>query len=282
MRRDRMLSTCLALLGALIGGHLNLNVVNADVGVPSSTSVETEQESTMGPNSWTLTSEGCRVGKAGNLVVTPLKGSTREGAEILDTSQVGPQLCTWLSLIQKAHNDMEHVWTKEHARKRAEVSRWNIISRIRMWSRTFPRPEFLVRVRHIDLWNNDRFGHAMPWITAEFHYKCPDAKVSYGMTDHLCGTFFADRDDRHAPARVHLLLRPRYGYNSPLKVEADPVHYLTGMVSGLLGRRKTEDKELEASFAWVNSAYAEWQSFMSVEGKVDDFWLNNGQCYFRG
>lgn len=150
-----------------------------------------------------------------------------------------------------------------------------------MWRRTFPELEITVHTRYLDLWNKDRFGHAMPWITAIFSYKCPDSEKTYGLLDHLCGQVFSDGDDPRVPAQVHLLLQPRPGFNHPLAVEASKWNYLSGFATGFRGGRTKHEKERDDGFAWATSLYSMMNSFMTLSGRIDDLWMNEGHCYFK-
>lgn len=268
-------------LGAVLWAVLVPNNATGEVGFPSASGKSINEASIMGPQSWALEADGCRVGRPGNLVVTPLGGSTQYGGEVLDTKSTGPQLCAWLSMIEKAHYNMEAAWNEEHARRRAQVSRWNLWKRFTMWLRKFPELEILVHTRYLDLWNKDRFGHAMPWITAQFSYKCPDREKTYGLLEHLCGSVFAQGSDPRIPASVHLLLQPRSGFNHPLEVDASSWQYVVGLATGLRGSRSTEEKLHDDGWAWATSVYGSVNSFMTLTGRIDDYWMNQGHCYFK-
>lgn len=253
----------------------------AEVGVVSPDGFYLRTHSTFGPQSWTLTGEGCRVGKAANLVVTPLGGSTADGGEALDTQRVGPLLCSWLSMMEKAHNEMRAAWQNEHKRRKAKVPFWNIYRRFVMWYRSFPALEFHVEVRYLALWNKDRFGHPMPWATAVFGYKCPKGDVGYGLFDHLCGSVFSHGRDPRVGSEVHLLLQPRLGFNRPLEVQASNWQYISGALAGLRGGRTKDQQDRDERFIWPVSVYTRTKSIMTISGKIDDCWMNDGYCYFK-
>ncbi|KAL8274228.1 hypothetical protein Esti_001817 [Eimeria stiedai] len=228
-----------------------------------------------------MTYEGCRVGAPGNLVVTPLGGTNAEGGELLDTLHIGPQLCTWLSMMEKAHYSLKESWEAEHQRRRSKVSAWNIIKRFRLWRRSFPDLEIAVRIVYLDLWNKDRFGFHMPWITAYFSYRCPDSDKTYGLLDHLCGCVFSIEKDPRAPSPVQLLLQPRPGYNRPLAVGASGWHYVSGFLAGMgMGGPKPES-EVAVTWHWAAAMYGRVASFMRLKGHIDEYWMNGGKCYFR-
>ncbi|CDJ53667.1 hypothetical protein, conserved [Eimeria brunetti] len=253
----------------------------ADVGVASSEGHSVNTTSVLHRQSWILTREGCRVGKAGNLVVTPIGGTTVDGGEALETQTTGPLLCMWLSMMEKAHYEMLATWQEEHMRRKAGVPWWNIFKRLALWRRSFPKLEIEVEIRYLALWNKDKFGHPMPWATAVFRYKCPDAHVSYGLLNHLCGTAFSEYNDPRVGSEVHLLLQPRPGYNRPLDIRASNWQYLTGALSGLRGGRTRDQREREERWIFPESLYSRMNSIMTISGKIDDCWMNEGLCYFK-
>lgn len=268
------------LLG-LVHSSLLIEKAIADVGIFSSDGNSVRTTSTLHRQSWTMSPDGCRVGKAGNLVVTPLGGSAADGREILDTQRTGPQLCAWLSMMEKAHYEMSSAWESRHNRKRSQVSRWNILRRFLLWTRSFPELEFQVEVRYISLWNKDRFGHPMPWASVVFRYICPESDRSYGLLDHLCGAVFSQGKDPRVGTEVYLLLQPRTGYNRPLDVRASNWQYVSGALSGLRGARTESQREADEKWMWLSSTYSRLNSIMTISGKVDDCWMNGGECYFK-
>lgn len=267
-----LLSTVLLIWG--------MQVARSEVGVFSPSGKSLNESNTLGPQSWYLGPDGCRLGRPGNLVVTPSKGFSLNGGELLDTTSTGPRLCNWLAAMEKAHDSMRPTWEREHASQRAQVQWWNLPRRLRLWRRAFPEFKVEVLVRYLDLWNNDRFGHAMPWIAAHFVYDCPDPESSYGLMEHLCNTAFSQQSDSRVPETVYILLQPREGYNQPLKVEADKWQYVTGLTAGLRpGRTPLEKRQDE--WAWASALYARAASFMTINGSIDDCWMNKGYCYFK-
>lgn len=268
-------------MGTSLLAVLNANGVSGDVGIPSASGKAIDQSNILGPHMWALSVDGCRVGKPGNLVVTPMPGSSQHGGEILDTQKTGPQLCEWLSMMEKAHASMTVAWDEEHTRRKSEVSKWRIFKRFSMWRQSFPKLEIQVRIMYLDLWNNDRFGHPMPWITAQFMYKCPKPDVGYGLMDHLCGSVFAEGNDPRIATNVHLLLQPRAGYNQPLTLDPSKWQYFSGLIMGLRSARSEEEKRRDDGFAWGTALYGRATSFMTLSGKVDDYWMNHGYCYYK-
>ncbi|CDI83136.1 hypothetical protein, conserved [Eimeria praecox] len=253
----------------------------AEVGVASSEGTTVAAHSVLHRQSWVLTGEGCRVGKAGNLVVTPMGGSNVDGGEVLDTQRTGPLLCSWLAMMERAHYEMLATWQEEHKRRKAQVSAWNIFKRLAMWGRSFPELEIDVELSYIALWDKDRFGHPLPWATAIFRYKCPKADVSYGLLDHLCGSVFSENTDPRVASKVHLLLQPRAGYNRPLEIHASNWQYLTGALSGLRVGRTEAEQERDERWIWPASFYSRMNSVMTITGTIDDCWMNFNDCYFK-
>lgn len=256
-----------------------MQLARSEVGIFSS-GKPLNESNTLGPRSWYLGPDGCRVGRPGNLVVTPSLGYSLNGGELLDTQSTGPRLCSWLSTMENAHESMRSAWEREHAARKAQVSWWNIFKKLWLWRRSFPEFKIDVIIRHLDLWNNDRFGHAMPWIAAHFVYECPDADSSYGLMEHLCNTAFSQKNDPRVPETVFLLLQPREGYNQPLKVEADKWQYVAGLAAGLRPGRTALEKPRD-DWAWAATLYARAASFMTINGSIDEYWMNKGYCFFR-
>ncbi|KAL8437441.1 hypothetical protein ACSSS7_000913 [Eimeria intestinalis] len=91
------------LLAAVLLASTSISFTRADVGYSSYNGYRIDQDDVLGSGLWAMTPEGCRVGAPGNLVVTPLGGTNSEGGELLDTLHIGPQLCSWLSMLEKAH-----------------------------------------------------------------------------------------------------------------------------------------------------------------------------------
>ncbi|KAL8455056.1 hypothetical protein Emag_001081 [Eimeria magna] len=269
------------LWSALLLATTSISVTQADVGYTSPHGYAIDQDDLLGPGLWAMTPEGCRVGSPGNLVVSPLGGTNSEGGELLDTLHIGPQLCAWLSMIEKAHYSVKESWEAERQRRRSQTPFWNIFKRFSLWRSTFPEPEFVVRIVYLDLWNKDRFGFNMPWITAYFSYQCPESGKTYGLLDHLCGSVFSIGNDPRAPSPVQLLLQPRPGYNRPLAVGASGWQYVAGFLAGL-GRGSDEPRsDVAVTWDWAAAVYGHMASFITLRGHIDEYWMNAGRCYFR-
>ncbi|CDJ41175.1 hypothetical protein, conserved [Eimeria tenella] len=273
----------LALFGALMVALFELVV--ADVGVYSPEGSMVRVFNTLGSNMWYMSAEGCRVGLPGNLVVTPRAGSNAEGGELLDPMFTGPHLCSWLSMMEKAHHSMKKAWEKEHERQRSKVPRWNLLRRYFMWKQAFPELVFDVEIRYIDLWNKDRFGLPLPWATALFRYRCPDSKTSYGLFEHLCGAVFTQSPDSRVPSEVYLLIQPRQGFNRPLQVSASNWQFVSGALAGLgsLRKNRSDEKEEESVglLGTLKSLYTRHEAIMTIPGKINDYWMYAGRCYFK-
>lgn len=255
--------------------------VRADVGVYSPDDMTVNRRDFLSSGMWSLGPEGCRLGKPGNLVVTPRPGSTPEGGEILDPFYSGPQLCTWLSMLERAHDAVRPAWESEHRRRRKNVSSWNLYRRFKLWRNTFP--EFLVdvRVTHLSLWNKDRFGHPLPWAKVLFGYSCPDEETGYGMFNHLCGTVFSQGADPRSPTEIHLLLQPRVGFNRPLDVSASNWQFVSGAISGLAAANEEAEEEYGTAGGLIRSMVVRSSAFATLRGTVNDCWMYRGRCYFR-
>lgn len=276
-------SLACAPLWAVLVGLLAMftNIASADVGVYSPEDITVNRHDTLVPGMWSLGSDGCKLGMAGNLVVTPRSGSTPEGGEILDPFITGPQLCSWLSAMQRAHDSLRPAWDREHANRRKGVSRWNLLQRYWMWRKTFPGMEVDVEVRTLSLWNMDHFGHPLPWATVLFRYSCPNRETGYGLFDHLCGSVFSQGDDPRVPTEVNLLLNPRPGFNRPLDVRASNWQFVTGAISGLDSGREASEESSGGTFALLQSVFAKSSSFTTLRGTINDCWMYQGYCYFR-
>ncbi|CDJ53677.1 hypothetical protein, conserved [Eimeria brunetti] len=261
----------------------------AEVGVYSSEVLTVNRRDVLGAGMWSMGPEGCKLGRAGNLVVTPMPGSTAQGAQILDPYFTGPQVCSWLSMVQEAHYGLRSAWEEEHARQRQQVPKWNLLKRYSMWKQTFPDLEVDVEVRFLALWDKDRFGHPLPWATVLFKYGCPDKESNYGgMFNHLCGAVFSQNSDPRVPTEVYLLLNPRPGFNRPIDVSASKWQFVTGAISGLSGGGGSEDAEEEeggnkiaGTLSLLQSLYVKSNAFATLQGTINDCWMYNGQCYFR-
>ena len=72
--------------------------------------------------------------------MTPTGGSTVDGGEVLETQTTGRLLCSWLTMMERAHYEMLSAW-EEYKRRKADVPFWNIFRRLALWSRSFPELE---------------------------------------------------------------------------------------------------------------------------------------------
>ncbi|KAL8425781.1 hypothetical protein Efla_004133 [Eimeria flavescens] len=260
----------------------SVSPASCDVGFESEGGYRLDQEDSLGPYSWAMTPEGCRVGSPGNLVVSPLGGTDKEGGQLLDTWHAGAELCAWLSLMQNLHDSLETAWNEAHQRRRSEVSFWRVFKRFSLWRMKFPALRIRVRVLYLDLWHKDRFGFNMPWIRAEFSYGCPEQEEGYGLFDHFCGSVFSTASDQRVPSQVHLLLQPRLAFNKPLSVGASNWQFVTGFLAGLpAGENNEHKKDVAVAWDWAAAVYGRLSAFISLKAHIDEFWMNRGTCYFR-
>ncbi|CDJ27245.1 uncharacterized protein EMH_0083680 [Eimeria mitis] len=243
--------------------------------------IKVDRRDVLGPGMWSMGPDGCRLGVPGNLIVTPKPGSTQEGGEILDPFEVGPEVCSWLSMMNEAHNQVRAAWEAEHARRRNSISSWNLLKRYTMWRKTFPQLEIDVDVRYMSLWNTDRFGHPLPWARVVFRYWCPDSEDNYGLFDHLRGSVFSQGKDPRVPTEVYLLLNPRMGFNRPLDVSASKWQFVTGAISGLSEGGDAVQPRMSGTVALVESMFVKYQSFTTLKGSINDCWMQQGHCYFK-
>ncbi|CDI74186.1 hypothetical protein, conserved [Eimeria praecox] len=267
---------------ALLAGFASFAAGEVGVYTPDGTQVH--RRDVLRQGMWSMAADGCRLGLPGNLVVTPKPGSTPEGGEILDPFITGPQVCSWLSLMEEAHSKLREAWEAEHERERSTVSKWNLYKRYMLWKTTFPEMEIDVNVTYLSLWNKDRFGHPLPWATVQFKYSCPNEDSSYGLFKHLCGSVFSQGEDPRVPTDVYILLQPRVGFNKPLNVSASNWQFVTGAISGLSSKDQEEsssENRIVDTFGAIQSLIIKGSAFTTLQGSINDWWMYRGTCYYR-
>ncbi|CBZ51037.1 conserved hypothetical protein [Neospora caninum Liverpool] len=71
--------------------------------------------------SWGLEQGACFVGRARNLVVTPLPRPPYPSPQPLDVTTVGTALCRWLDSKYAAHQALKTAWEKRHQEENGEI-----------------------------------------------------------------------------------------------------------------------------------------------------------------
>ncbi|KEP60193.1 UNVERIFIED_CONTAM: dense granule protein GRA12 [Hammondia hammondi] len=230
--------------------------------------------------SWRLDHGACFVGKAKNLVVDPLPRVSHQGPQPLDVTTTGSALCWWLDSMYAAHMALRAAWERRHQEAKNRTAWWNLWRRYANWSASFPEFKINVSVLYLDLWNNDFYGHPLPWFSAEFMYDPPSGRYSYNIFDKLQSHFASAPGG--APQEVFLLLAPAPTFNQPIEKRSSIVaHAATVAAGNELFKEVLGHQRVDEVLSMVPTSRFDLMlntSVFSFQVKIGDFWERGMDC----
>ncbi|KYF45262.1 dense granule protein GRA12 [Toxoplasma gondii ARI] len=235
---------------------------------------------TLRSGQWRLDHGACFVGKAKNLVVDPLPRVSPQGPQPLDVTTTGSALCWWLDSMYAAHMSLKAAWERRHQEAKNRTSWLNLWRRFANWWASFPEFQIDVSVLYLDLWNDDFYGHPLPWFSAEFSYTPPSGRYAYNLFDKLQSHFASAPGT--AVQEVFLLLAPAPTFNQPVEKRSSIVARAATVAAGnelfkeALGHQRV-DEVLSMVPADPFRLMLSTSAF-SFQAKIGDFWERGLDC----
>nr|CEL68343.1 TPA: dense granule protein GRA12 [Neospora caninum Liverpool] len=230
--------------------------------------------------SWGLEQGACFVGRARNLVVTPLPRPPYPSPQPLDVTTVGTALCRWLDSKYAAHQALKTAWEKRHQEEKDRTGWWNLWRRFSNWRSSFPKFEIRVSVSYLDLWHNDFYGHPLPWFSGEIHYIPPSDRHAYNLFDHLASAFTMFTGT--LPQEVFFLLAPAPTFNMPIETTQSDVTQVAAVAIHKAAASKMLQRQhiptiMPAFPAWAVPFMFGDKAF-TFHVKRADFWVRGFDC----
>ncbi|KFH03791.1 putative transmembrane protein [Toxoplasma gondii VAND] len=229
-------------------------------------------------NSWTTVERACLVGLPNNLVVDAMPTVDARGVQNMVVTGPSSRLCQWLADRIQSHNDQRGAWQKALLKEKSKYGWWRLWTRLALWQKEFPSPRIIATVTYFDFTDGDANPLATPWFSAIFTYELPPPADSFGVFDHLEGSFASFPGA--APKEVTLLLNPSSTFNMVLPEDRPNEPPDVSDVFNFLGYSSEQKEQTRAYFHIKFNDIGSTPVTFNL--KLADFWSYGGDCIIKG